>query len=95
MKEELYKVERELFEVAKQGDISKIKGHISEVYGHSRVSDKMAYKKLLKASIKIIPDKICNQFFINTLTDKIDNNWSKSIKFEDLINELIKIIQES
>lgn len=95
MKEELYKVESKLFEIAKQGDISKIKGHISDVYDYSRVSDKIVYKKLLKAAIKIIPDKIENKFLLNILTDKIDNNWSKPINFEDLINELIKIIQES
>lgn len=94
----LMKIEKDLLFLCKTVEYSSIKGYIREVYQYNSVSDKKVYKKLIKLALKVLSEKDLISYFGDYMIDKIDNAWkepvNKSLNFEDLSLELIKILSK-
>lgn len=89
---EMYRVEKELIEIAKTKDYSKMKGYISDIYQYNHVSEKMVYRKLLKASLKFLSAEDLKPLLDDFLVYNTDN--CKDFSYIDLINELVKILKD-
>lgn len=92
----LLKVDKDLLDMCKTGEYSKVKGCISNTYQYPTTTDKKVYNKLVKLAMKVLKEEDLNCYFAGYLVDKIDNAWqepvSKSLNFEDLSIELMKVL---
>lgn len=88
---EMYRVEKELIEIAKNKDYAHMKGYISNIYQYTHVSEKMVYRKLLKASLKILSTEDLQPLLDDFIVYHTDN--CKDFSYTDLINELVKILK--
>lgn len=88
---EMYRVEKELIEIAKTKDYVHMKGYIANIYQYNHVSEKMVYRKLLKASLKILSAEDLQPLLDDFLIYNIDN--CKDFSYMDLITELVKILK--
>lgn len=88
---EMYRVEKELIEIAKTKDYSRMKGYISDVYQYNHVSEKIVYRKLLKASLKILSTEDLKPLLDDFIVYHTDN--CQDFSYMDLISELVKILK--
>jgi hypothetical protein len=89
-------LEKELFEIAKTRDFSKVKGFIIETFCYDNVSDKVVYRKLLKLALKVLPLEYQEYYFADYLLSKIDNYWRSpdELNYRVLADELMKKMEE-